>query len=145
MDFSNLWKHCYRFTHASFRKVQIYVAYRYQHVTVLLHYLPRCLRSTAGLPDLLFAKRPNLVQKWAKKEPNAKKRGQKKGQPFFPNLSTVTESYEPILSNLLNGQCSSITTVAQQQNKHVMKDCKITTWFPCVAINWDKFVSLNKC
>jgi len=35
-----------RLTHASFRKVQMYVAYRYQHVTVSLHYLPRCVRST---------------------------------------------------------------------------------------------------
>jgi len=24
----------------------MYVAYRYQHATVSLHYLPRCLRST---------------------------------------------------------------------------------------------------
>jgi len=29
--------------------------------------------------------------------------GPKKGQPFFPNLSAVTKSYEPTLSNLLNG------------------------------------------
>jgi len=26
----------------------VYVAYRYQHVTVPLHYLPRCLRSTVS-------------------------------------------------------------------------------------------------
>jgi len=47
MDFSNLWKHSisYRLTHASFHKVQMHVTYRYQHVTVPLHYLPRCLRS----------------------------------------------------------------------------------------------------
>ena len=41
MEFSNLWNHCYRLTHASFHKVQMYVAYRYQHVTVSLHYLPK--------------------------------------------------------------------------------------------------------
>ena len=28
--------------------------------------------------------------------------GPKKEQPLFPNLSAVTKSYEPILSNLLN-------------------------------------------
>ena len=39
MDISNLWKHCYRLTHASFHKLSIYVAYRYQHVTISLHYL----------------------------------------------------------------------------------------------------------
>ena len=48
MDLSNLWKHCYRHTHASFHKVQMNVAYRYQHVTVSLHYLPRCVRSTVS-------------------------------------------------------------------------------------------------
>jgi len=26
----------------------MYVAYRYQHVTVSLHYLPRCVRSTVS-------------------------------------------------------------------------------------------------
>jgi len=26
----------------------MYVAYRYQHVTVSLHYLPRCLRSAVS-------------------------------------------------------------------------------------------------
>jgi len=30
IDFSNLWKHCYRFTHAYFQKVYMRVAYRYQ-------------------------------------------------------------------------------------------------------------------
>jgi len=48
MDFSNLWKNCYRLAHASFYKVQICVAYPDQHVTVWLHYLPRCLRSTVS-------------------------------------------------------------------------------------------------
>jgi len=28
-----------------FSQVQMYVAYPYQHVTVSLHYLPRCVRS----------------------------------------------------------------------------------------------------
>jgi len=37
---------------------------------------------------------PNLAQKRAKKGPNSKIRGQKKGQPFFPNLSAVTKSYD---------------------------------------------------
>jgi len=36
MDFSNLWKLCYRLTHAFFHKVQMYVAYRYEQVTVSL-------------------------------------------------------------------------------------------------------------
>ena len=36
MDFSNLWKHSYRFTQASFHIVQNYVAYRYQQS------LPHC-------------------------------------------------------------------------------------------------------
>jgi len=45
MDCSNLWKHCYRLNHASFHKVQMYVAYPYLHVTVSLHYLPRRVRS----------------------------------------------------------------------------------------------------
>ena len=44
IDFSNVWKHCYRFTHASFQKVYMYVAYRYQ--TISLHCLTRSLRST---------------------------------------------------------------------------------------------------
>jgi len=34
------------------------------------------------------------------------RQGAKKGQPFFPNLSTVTKSYEPLHSNLLNGNVS---------------------------------------
>jgi len=37
----------------------------------------------AGLPDLLFAKGSNIVQKRAKNEPNAKTKGQKKDKPFF--------------------------------------------------------------
>jgi len=28
MDFSNLWKHCYRVTRASFQRVRNHVAYR---------------------------------------------------------------------------------------------------------------------
>jgi len=54
------------------------------------------------LQDLLFAKGPNLAQKIAKKEPNSETSGQKYGKLFFPNLSAVKKSYEPILSNLLN-------------------------------------------
>jgi len=46
-DFSNLWKPCYRFTHASF-----HTGYNYTWITALtsvtvsLHYLPKCLCST---------------------------------------------------------------------------------------------------
>jgi len=44
MDFSNLWKHCYRFTHASFHKVYNYTwITAISTVTVSLHYLQRCL------------------------------------------------------------------------------------------------------
>jgi len=76
------------------------------------------------LPDLLVVKGPNLVQK----EPNSKTRGQKKGQPLFPNLSAVTKPYEPTLNNLLNANLpQDFTIVAQQQNKYVMKDRKRTT------------------
>jgi len=46
--FSNLWKHCYRLTNASFHKESMYLAYHYQRVTVSLHYLPRCVRSTVS-------------------------------------------------------------------------------------------------
>ena len=48
MDFLNLLKHCYRLTRASFHKVWMYVSYRYQHVTVSLHYLPKRLRWTVS-------------------------------------------------------------------------------------------------
>jgi len=37
-----------RLTHASFHKVQMYVDYLYQHVTVSLHYLPTCVRPTVS-------------------------------------------------------------------------------------------------
>ena len=40
--FLNLWKHCYSLTHASFHKVQMYAACRYQHVT------SRCITSQDG-------------------------------------------------------------------------------------------------
>jgi len=73
-----------------------------------------------------FSKRPNLVQREPKK-PNSNTRGQKRGQLFFPLLTAITKLYEPILSNLNKWQCSSITIVAQQQNKYMMKDCKRTT------------------
>ena len=47
MDFSNLWKHCYRFTHASFHRVQNYTwLIGISRFIVSLHYLPRCLCST---------------------------------------------------------------------------------------------------
>jgi len=68
----------------------------------------------AGLPDLLFAKGPNIAQKRVKfydKGPN-------KEPTIFPNLSAVTKSYEPILSNLLNGSVPrSLITIAAQQQK----------------------------
>jgi len=37
-----------RLTHASFHKVQMYEAYRYQHVTVSLHNLPGCVCLTVS-------------------------------------------------------------------------------------------------
>jgi len=44
MDFSNLWKHCYRFTHASFHTVYNYSwLTAISSVTATLHCLPRCL------------------------------------------------------------------------------------------------------
>ena len=42
MDFSNLWKPCYRFTHACFHTVQSNAIS--SHYLASLHYLPRCLR-----------------------------------------------------------------------------------------------------
>ena len=49
MDFSNLWKHCYRFTHASFQTVYNCAwLTAISSVTVSLHYLPRCLCSTVA-------------------------------------------------------------------------------------------------
>jgi len=53
-----------RLTHAFFHKVQMYVAYRYQHVTISLHYLPRCLRSTVSCnkpPDTVMYSEPLQV------------------------------------------------------------------------------------
>jgi len=48
MEFSNLWKYCYGFTHAFYHKVQNYVPFRYQHSpSRALAYLPRNPRSTA--------------------------------------------------------------------------------------------------
>jgi len=44
MDFSNLWKHCYRSTHASFQTAYNYVTYRYQQ--------SHCL---AALPAKMYA------------------------------------------------------------------------------------------
>jgi len=56
-----------------------------------------------GLSDLLFAKGSSLLQK-SQKGAEFYEKGPKKGQLFFPNLSAVTKSYEPIIiSNLLNG------------------------------------------
>jgi len=45
-----------KLTHASFHKVQMYVAYRYQHVTVSMHCLSRCVRLTVS-----FNKTPATV------------------------------------------------------------------------------------
>jgi len=45
MDFSDLWKHCYRFPYASFHAVYTWLT-AISSVTVSLHYLPRCLCST---------------------------------------------------------------------------------------------------
>jgi len=45
MDFSNLWKRCYRLTHASFHTVYTWLT-AISSVTVPLHYLPICLCST---------------------------------------------------------------------------------------------------
>jgi len=55
--------------------------------------------------------------------------GQKKGQPLFLNLSAVTKSYQPIISNLLNGMFlnHNCSTTAIQVVKYVMKDRKRTT------------------
>jgi len=52
MNFSNLWKHCYRFTHAFFHSVYNYTwPTPISSVTVSLHYLPRCMfKPQAGLP-----------------------------------------------------------------------------------------------
>jgi len=44
--------------------------------------------SVAGLPDLLSAMGPNLVQKRAKKEPNFKTRGQKRPTIFSQFVSS---------------------------------------------------------
>jgi len=49
--------------------------------------------------------RPTFCQ-GAKSSPEKRqilRQGTKKGQPFYPNLSALTKSYEPILSNLWNG------------------------------------------
>jgi len=51
-----------------------------------------------GLSDPLFVKGLDLVQ-----EPNSMTSGQKRANHIFPNLSAVAKSYEPIFSNLLNG------------------------------------------
>jgi len=47
IDFSNLWKHCYRFTHASLHTVYNYTwLIAINSDTVSLHYLQRCLCSS---------------------------------------------------------------------------------------------------
>jgi len=57
MDFSNLWKHCYIFTHASFHTVYNYTwLTAISSVTVSLHCLLRCLCSTVtcrGPPSVI--------------------------------------------------------------------------------------------
>jgi len=58
--------------------------------------MPRVARST-------FCQGAKSSPERAKKESNSKTRDQKKVQLFFPNLSTVMKSYEPILRNLLDG------------------------------------------
>jgi len=75
------------------------------HIWLLLVITRQCgqrgVCCHAGLPDLLFAKGANLVQKRAKKEPNSYTRGQKR-PTIFPILTAITKLYEPILSNLWN-------------------------------------------
>ena len=67
MDFSNLWKHCYTFTHASFRTAYIYTwlteVTAISSVTVSLHYLPRCLCSTVTCGAPMISNKPKLHTK----------------------------------------------------------------------------------
>jgi len=83
----------------------------------------RCSPNQAG--QIYFFPRGQI---YSRLEPNSKTRGQK-GQPFFPNLSAVTKSYGPVLRlwQFIKWQSSSLTFVAQQQNKYIIKDSKRTT------------------
>jgi len=47
--------------------------------------------TAPGLPELLFAKGPNLVQK----EPNSKTWGQKRGQTFFQIYQQLQSHMNP--------------------------------------------------
>ena len=99
----------------------------------LLHRVARSTFCQGAKPS---PEKSHILRQSAKKRPT-----------IFPNLSAVTKSYEPILSNLLKGSVpqSSSTIAAQCQNMYMIKDRKITTSFPCVAINLDKFTVLDKC
>jgi len=52
---------------------------------------------TCSVARSTLVKGSNLVQK------KAKLKGPKKGQLFFPILTAIAKSHEPILSNLLGG------------------------------------------
>jgi len=52
MDFSNLWKHCYTFTHAFFHKVQNYVQFRYRQ--------DDCVQQSHAVKRLLLLFKVNL-------------------------------------------------------------------------------------
>jgi len=66
MDFSNLWKHCYKFTHDPFHTVHNYKwLTAIKSVTVSLHYLPRCLFNShlQGLHYVILNKNPDGTPK----------------------------------------------------------------------------------
>jgi len=63
---------------------------------------------STGLPDLLRG------QIQSRKEPNSKKMR----EPFFPNGSGVTESYEAILGNLLKALCFNHNSSSTAKQVH---------------------------
>jgi len=66
MDFSNLWKHCYRFAHPSFHTVWNYTWFTaICSVTVSLHFLPwyLCSAVTCRAPAQWFQINPDCTMK----------------------------------------------------------------------------------
>ena len=68
----------------------------------------------AGLPDLLFAKGPTLVQKQPEKSQILRQGAKKRSTVFSKVISNYKVKWT---EQLIKWQCSSITIAADQQNR----------------------------
>jgi len=76
------------------RNQSIIACSRHIYMVLFFTHIPFVGNHASGLPDLLFAKRPNLVQK----EPNFMTWGQKKSNHFFQIYQQLQSHMNPYLA-----------------------------------------------